>query len=147
VSEEEHWICKNHGAFQGYYYFHYLGIDRNVREKHRDNPYFEACAEFCEKYDQAAFDPDYDTLPLSFFEPMLRRVMARPRNDMALKAMEATGAKYSVPASGALRKRSAQSGAGAARSMVISAVISRAGCGSERWPGKRQPATRPGGLA
>jgi predicted HD phosphohydrolase len=98
VSEEEHWICKNHGAFQGYYYFHYLGIDRNVREKHRDNPYFEACAEFCEKYDQAAFDPDYDTLPLSLFEPMLRRVMARPRNDMALKAMEATGAKYTVPA-------------------------------------------------
>jgi predicted HD phosphohydrolase len=96
VSEEEHWICKNHGAFQGYYYFHYLGIDRNVREKHRDNPYFEACATFCEKYDQAAFDPDYDTLPLSFFEPMLRRVMARPRNDMALKAMEATGAKHTV---------------------------------------------------
>ena len=98
VSEEELWICRNHGAFQGYYYFHYLGIDRNVREKHRGNPYFDACAEFCAKYDQAAFDPDYDTLPLEFFEPMLRRVMARPRNETAISAMETTAAKAEVPA-------------------------------------------------
>ena len=96
VTEEEHWICRNHGAFQGYYYFHYLGIDRNVREKHRDNPHFEACAEFCAKYDQSAFDPEYDTLPLDFFEPMVRRVMARPRSETSIKAMEATAAK--VPA-------------------------------------------------
>ncbi len=98
VSEEEHWICRNHGAFQGYYYFHYLGIDRNVREKHRDNPHFEACAEFCAKYDQAAFDPDYDTLPLDFFEPMVRRVMARPRSETSILAMETTAAKAGVPA-------------------------------------------------
>lgn len=98
VSEEEHWICRNHGAFQGYYYFHYLGIDRNVREKHRDNPHFDACAEFCAKYDQAAFDPAYDTLPLDFFEPMVRRVMARPRSETSIKAMETTAAKAGVPA-------------------------------------------------
>jgi predicted HD phosphohydrolase len=98
VSEEEHWICRNHGAFQGYYYFHYLGIDRNVREKHRDNPHFDACAEFCAKYDQSAFDPDYDTLPLDFFEPMVRRVMARPRNETAITAMETTATKAGVPA-------------------------------------------------
>lgn len=96
VTEEEHWICRNHGAFQGYYYFHYLGIDRNVREKHRDNPHFEACAEFCAKYDQSAFDPEYDTLPLDFFEPMVRRVMARPRSETSILAMETTAGK--VPA-------------------------------------------------
>ena len=78
VSEELHWICKHHGHFQGYYYFHFLGMDRNSREKFRDSPHFEACAEFCEKYDQAAFDPDYESEPLEFFEPMVRRVMARP---------------------------------------------------------------------
>ncbi|MBX9885548.1 MAG: HD domain-containing protein [Novosphingobium sp.] len=98
VSEEEHWICRNHGAFQGYYYFHYLGIDRNVREKHRSNPHFDACAEFCAKYDQAAFDPDYDTLPLDFFEPMVRRVLARPRSETAIVAMETTAAKVGAPA-------------------------------------------------
>jgi predicted HD phosphohydrolase len=96
VSEEEHWICRNHGAFQGYYYFHYLGIDRNVREKYRDSPYFDACAEFCAKYDQSAFDPVYDTLPLEFFEPMLRRVLARPRSETSIVAMERTAAQNGV---------------------------------------------------
>jgi predicted HD phosphohydrolase len=78
VTAEEHWICANHGAFQGYYYFHHLGMDRNAREAFRGHEHFAACEEFCAKYDQAAFDPDYDTLPLSFFEPTVRRVMAKP---------------------------------------------------------------------
>ena len=85
VDEQTHWICENHGAFQGYYYFHFLGMDRDIREKHRGNPHFEACAEFCEKYDQAAFDPNYESAPLSFFEPMVQRVMARPLRSMYVK--------------------------------------------------------------
>lgn len=88
VTEEVHWICENHGHFQGYYYFHYLGMDRESREQFRDNPHFEACAEFCEKYDQAAFDSDYKSEPLEFFEPMVRRVMARPLNSLYAKAAE-----------------------------------------------------------
>lgn len=78
VSEELRWICEQHGVFQGYYFFHHLGWDRNLRDRLHGHPHFAACAEFCEKYDQAAFDPAHDTAPLSFFEPMLRRVMARP---------------------------------------------------------------------
>ena len=89
VSEELHWICQNHGHFQGYYYFHYLGMDRNSREQFRGSPYFGACAEFCEKYDQAAFDPDYQSEPLEFFEPMVRRVMARPINSLYARVAEA----------------------------------------------------------
>jgi predicted HD phosphohydrolase len=85
VTEEEHWICQHHGAFQGYYYFHFLGMDRDSREKFRDQPHFAACEEFCARYDQAAFDPDYDTEPLAFFEPMLRRVMARPLSSMIVR--------------------------------------------------------------
>ena len=85
VDERTHWICQNHGAFQGYYYFHFLGMDRDMREKHRGNPHWEACAEFCEKYDQSAFDPAYDSEPLEFFEPMVRRVMARPLAKIEVK--------------------------------------------------------------
>ena len=88
VSEEVHWICQNHGAFQGYYYFHFLGMDQNARDQFADHPHFEACREFCEKYDQAAFDPDYESEPLEFFEPMVRRVMERPLASMYAKAME-----------------------------------------------------------
>jgi len=80
VADDLHWICQHHGIFQGYYYFHYIGMDRDLRENFRGHPQFEACAEFCEKYDQTAFDPAYDTAPLEFFVPMVERVMARPVN-------------------------------------------------------------------
>ena len=61
-------------------------MDRDLREKHRGSPHFEACAEFCEKYDQSAFDPAYDSEPLEFFEPMVRRTMARPLARAEVKA-------------------------------------------------------------
>jgi len=72
-----YWMIRQHGLFQGYYYFHHFGIDRNAREQHRGHPAFEMCMDFCDKYDQAAFDPDYDTMPLEAFEPMVRRLFAR----------------------------------------------------------------------
>lgn len=89
VSEELHWIADKHGAFQGYYFFHHLGLDRDVREGFRGHPHFEACAEFCAHYDQAAFDPAYESAPLAFFEPMVRRVFARPLNSIYARAAEA----------------------------------------------------------
>jgi predicted HD phosphohydrolase len=82
VSEELHWITAQHGIFQGYYFFHHLGMDRDLREGFRGHPHFEATARFCERYDQSAFDPAYDSAPLAFFEPMVRRVMAAPKNSI-----------------------------------------------------------------
>ncbi|WP_417595650.1 HD domain-containing protein [Parasphingorhabdus sp.] len=82
VSEKNHWITEKHGIFQGYYFFHYLGQDRDMREQYRGHEHFEDCAEFCAKYDQTAFDAHYDTAPLEFFEPMVRRIMARPINSI-----------------------------------------------------------------
>lgn len=82
VSEELHWITAQHGIFQGYYFFHHLGMDRNLRDNFRGHPHFEATARFCALYDQAAFDPTYDSAPLAFFEPMVRRVMAAPKNSI-----------------------------------------------------------------
>lgn len=82
VSEELHWITEKHGIFQGYYFFHYLGQDRDMREGYRGHEHFQACADFCEKYDQAAFDANYESAPLSFFEPMVQRVMAQPINSV-----------------------------------------------------------------
>jgi predicted HD phosphohydrolase len=76
-SAKTHWLIKHHGVFQGYYYFHHTGGDRNARERFRGHPMFEPCAEFCHRWDQNSFDPDYDTMPLSAFEPALRRVFAR----------------------------------------------------------------------
>lgn len=87
VSEENLWMVKHHAIFQGYYFFHHLGLDRDLREQYRDHPGFERTVEFCAKYDGAAFDPEAETLPLSFFEPMLRRVMAKPVRSLYKKTL------------------------------------------------------------
>jgi predicted HD phosphohydrolase len=84
ISEKNHWIVKHHGIFQGYYFFHHFGLDRNMRDRYRDHPYWRDCAEFCALYDQNSFDPDYDTMPLESFEPMLREVLSTPRKSIYL---------------------------------------------------------------
>lgn len=82
VSEKNCWMVEKHGIFQGYYFFHHLGFDRNLRDQFRDHPWFDAAAEFCALYDGPAFDPAAETLPLAYFEPMLRRVFAWPRKSL-----------------------------------------------------------------
>ena len=88
VSEANLFMVANHGAFQGYYFFEYLGLDKNMREQFKDSPHYEYCAQFCHLYDQAAFDPDYESEPLECFAPMVERVFSKPKNSMYLKAMQ-----------------------------------------------------------
>lgn len=84
VSDKIHWILEKHGIFQGYYFFHHIGLDRDMREKLRGHEHFEDCAHFCAAYDQTAFDRNFDSAPLEFFEPMVRRVMAAPKQSIYL---------------------------------------------------------------
>ncbi|MEN8160397.1 MAG: HD domain-containing protein [Myxococcota bacterium] len=82
VSEKNRWIVEHHGIFQGYYFFHHLGLDRDLRDRFKGHEWFRECAEFCEKYDQNCFDPEYDTLPLDAFEPAVRSVFAAPKKSI-----------------------------------------------------------------
>lgn len=82
VSPENHWMVEKHGIFQGYYFFHHLGLDRNMREQFRGHPCFERTALFCEQYDGPAFDPKLETMPLEAFEPIVRRVFAAPKQSI-----------------------------------------------------------------
>ena len=82
VSEEHHWIVKHHAIFQGYYFFHHLGLDRDMREKFRGHPHFETTAEFCRLFDEVAFDANFKSMPLEAFEPMLQRVFCEPRQSI-----------------------------------------------------------------
>jgi predicted HD phosphohydrolase len=77
VRPNTYWMIRQHGLFQGYFYFHHFGLDRNAREQHRGHPAYQLCRDFCDKYDQASFDPDYDTMPLDAFAPMVHRLFAR----------------------------------------------------------------------
>ena len=88
VSEENHWMVQKHGIFQGHYFFHHLGMDRDMRDKFREHPHFARTEEFCAVYDGPAFDPKREALPLSFFEPMVRRVFAQPKRSIYKAALE-----------------------------------------------------------
>jgi len=77
VSEKTHWIVEKHGEFQAYYYAHHLGGNRNKRDKYKDHKYYQATVDFCEKYDQNSFDPNYDSLELKDFEPIVRKIFSR----------------------------------------------------------------------
>ncbi|MBN8411402.1 MULTISPECIES: HD domain-containing protein [Halomonas] len=72
------WMIRHHELFQGYHYRHFFGQDRHAREAYRDHPAYARTVRFCDEWDQTSFDPDYDTLPLSAFLPMIQRVMQRP---------------------------------------------------------------------
>ena len=77
LSEEVTWMVGHHQDFQGKHYYHVLGLDPDAREQYRGHPAFELTARFADDYDQISFDPDYDTLPLEHFEPMVREVFSR----------------------------------------------------------------------
>lgn len=79
VSDRTYWVVKYHGLFQAYYYAHHFGQDRNERDRYKSHEYYQDCVDFCHKWDQTSFDPDYETLPLEFFEPMVRRVFAESK--------------------------------------------------------------------
>ena len=77
VSEKTYWIILHHGLFQTYYSAHHLGGDRNARDKFKDHKYYQDTVDFCEKYDQSSIDPNYKSMSLKEFEPMVKKIFDR----------------------------------------------------------------------
>jgi len=77
VSEKVYWIMLHHGLFQEYYYAHHIGRDRNARDQFKDHQYYQEAVDFCERWDQKSFDPEYQSFPLEHFEPMVRNVFSK----------------------------------------------------------------------
>jgi predicted HD phosphohydrolase len=84
VREQVTWVVEKHGDFQLLYYGAHVGANPNKRDAYAQHPYFEDCAQFCERWDQSSFDPDYDALPLAHFAPLVRTVFARAPYDPAV---------------------------------------------------------------
>ncbi len=84
VREECTWVVEHHGTFQLVYYGQHYGWDQFEREKYRDSRFYQSCVDFCARWDQASFDPDYVSEPLEFFAPIVERVFARKAYDPAV---------------------------------------------------------------
>jgi predicted HD phosphohydrolase len=77
VSEKNYWIVLHHGLFQGYYWMHYYDQDRHSRDKLISHPHYQACVDFCARWDQVSFDPQFESRSLEYFVPMIDRLFAR----------------------------------------------------------------------
>eukprot|EP00794_Sanderia_malayensis_P003351 gene3350-3840_t len=77
ISKKWHWILANHEVFQGYYYYHFIGGDRNTRDIYKDHPFYQETVDFCEKYDAPSFDPNFKSYDLSFFQPMVLNIFSK----------------------------------------------------------------------
>lgn len=78
VPDSYHWMVRYHDVFQGYYFWHHLGGNRNARDKFKDHENYGLAEEFVRKYDMPSFDPDYRTPPLEHYEPLLRSFFVEP---------------------------------------------------------------------
>jgi predicted HD phosphohydrolase len=77
IGRDNHWMLVQHGLFQTYFYARHMGLDPNARDIYKSDPAYEQTVEFCAKYDEVSFDPDYKNEPLSTFEPMVRRLLQK----------------------------------------------------------------------
>lgn len=83
VRDEVYWMIKVHQDFQGRHYYAHFGGDPDARDQYEREPWYELAARFADEWDQVAFDPDYDTLPIEHFETLVRETMARTRAPIA----------------------------------------------------------------
>ena len=88
VSQANHWMVKHHAIFQGYNFFHHLGMDRNLRDQYRDSEYYDRTARFIENYDNLAFDADKPILSVELFAPMVRNVFKEPKRSLYKAALD-----------------------------------------------------------
>jgi predicted HD phosphohydrolase len=79
VREDVYQVIRVHQDFQGRHYYHHFGGDPDAREQYRDEPWFALAEQFADEWDQIAFDPEYDTLPLEHFEGRVRKVFGNPQ--------------------------------------------------------------------
>ncbi len=80
VSDAYHFMVQQHGVFQGYYFWHHIGGDRNARDAFAGHEHYDLTEEFVREYDMPAFDPAYPTPPLEHYEPLLRAFFADNRH-------------------------------------------------------------------
>lgn len=70
-------VLQHHTVFQGYYSWHHMGLDRNARDKYRQEPWYGHAVRLA-SWDQKAFNPHYTSRPLEYFLPMIDRLFANP---------------------------------------------------------------------
>lgn len=96
VSPKNLWMLRDHGRFQGDEYGAAVGVSQTSAEPMSFRRRRRAKA-FAAKYDIPSFDPDYPTMTLEAFEPMLRRVMQPKRAPFPKRALRRARGLIGLP--------------------------------------------------
>ena len=86
VSSEVYAVVRTHQDFQRAHYEAPMGRDFDARRKYVNKPWFKLASQFSDEWDQTSFDPDYDTLSIEHFEPMIERIFGPTRNGVSPSA-------------------------------------------------------------
>lgn len=78
VREEVAWVVKHHGIFQMKFNKALTNEQRNLYRQFEENPHFEAALRFVNQWDQASFDPNYNSYDIEHFRPMVERLFKDP---------------------------------------------------------------------
>ena len=77
VSNDAYQGLRHPMEFQWQHYGDKVGKPTDLRKRYVNAPWYADVARFTDEWDQTSFDPNYDTLPLSEFEPLLRQFFDR----------------------------------------------------------------------
>ena len=87
VTDAHLWMIQHHGIFQGYNFFHYVGMDRDMRDQFKGSEHYDLTERFVEVYDNRAFDASKPKLSMNLFEDQVRKVLSNPVNSVYKNAM------------------------------------------------------------
>ena len=79
VRRDVYEVIRAHQDFQGRHYYQHFGGNPDARDQYVGEPWYDLAAQFADEWDQIAFDPAYDTLPLEHFEPLVRARFAQAK--------------------------------------------------------------------
>jgi len=74
VSEDSYHVLRNHQAFQGEHYYHYMGAPTDLRLQWKDEPWYDYAVKLVDEWDAPAFDPDFEADDLESFIPLMRKI-------------------------------------------------------------------------
>ena len=87
ISEGNYWMVKHHAIFQGYNFWHHLGMGRNLRDRFKGTENYDRTEAFIARYDDPAFDSSRPLLSLEPFLRIVRSVFSMPKQSVQMELL------------------------------------------------------------
>ncbi len=82
VRDDIYHAVKHHQAFQGKYYYAFMGQSPNLRDDFKAEPWYDFAVKLVDDWDGPAFDPDFPADSLESFRPEVTRVFSNPKRTL-----------------------------------------------------------------